>query len=315
MVRPVPKTSILQVAAYVVVAAIAFGGSCKAAEEGAAAAPASEAASGNASSLRGAIDAGLRRAHTPAAIARDARRLLSEVVDLDRRPAPGDRLRLLYASTLRRSGAPAPRLLAAEFDAGGVAAKLFLYRGAYYDQRGESAQRALLRKPIVGGDLRSPFGWMRHPILGYMALHGGTSWRASAGTPVRAAARGTVETVGPAPRGGLSVLVRHSGGYETFYDHLSSLSSGVAAGDVVRRGQIIGVVGSTDGITSGSNLFYQIRLDHRPVDPQSAQLPPRVRLRAAVLDQFKRQQRRLERRLDRTATPIDLTSRSARIAG
>jgi len=308
MVRPVPKTSILHVAAYVVVAAIAFGGSCKAAEEGAAAAPASEAASGSASSLRGAIDAGIRRAHTPAAIARDARRLLSEVVDLDRRPAPGDRLRLLYASTLRRSGAPAPRLLAAEFDAGGVAAKFFLYRGAYYDQRGESTQRALLRKPIVGGEMQSPFGWMRHPILGYAALHGGTAWWAPLGTPVRAAARGTVETPGPERHGGLSVLVRHSGGYETYYKHLSSLASGLGPGDVVSRGQIIGVVGSAD-------LFYQIILDHRPIDPELAPLPPRVRLRAAALDRFKRQQGRLERKLDRTATPIDLTSRSARIGG
>lgn len=308
MVRHVPKASIPRVAAFVVAAIVAFGCSCKAAEEGAVAAPLSGAASGSAPSLRAAIDAGARRAHAPAAVARDALRLLSEVVDLDRRPAPGDRLRLLFASKARRSGAPAPRLLAAEFDAGGVAAKFFYYRGSYYDERGESALRALLRKPIVGGDLRSSFGWIRHPILGHPALHGGTSWRAPAETPVRAAARGTVETAGPERHGGLSVLVRHSGGYETYYKHLSSLASGLGPGDVVSRGQIIGVVGSAD-------LFYQIILDHRPIDPELAPLPPRVRLRAAALDRFKRQQGRLERKLDRTATPIDLTSRSARIGG
>ena len=267
MVRHVPKASIPRVAAFVVAAIVAFGGSCKAPEEGAVAAPLSGAASGSAPSLRAAIDAGARRAHAPAAVARDALRLLSEVVDLDRRPAPGDRLRLLFASKARRSGAPAPRLLAAEFDAGGVAAKFFYYRGSYYDERGESALRALLRKPIVGGDLRSSFGWIRHPILGHPALHGGTSWRAPAGTPVRAAARGTVETAGPERHGGLSVLVRHSGGYETYYKHLSSLASGLGPGDVVGRGQIIGVVGSAD-------LFYQIILDHRPIDPESRRCRP-----------------------------------------
>ena len=118
----------------------------------------------------------------------------------------------------------------------------------------------------VGGPVTSPFGTRVHPITGVRKLHDGTDFGVPCGTPVRAAAAGTV--VGPAASTayGTRVVVRHPGGLETSYNHLSSRS--VSAGQPVSTSTVVGRVGST-GLSTGCHLHFMTRRNGHDVDPMT----------------------------------------------
>ena len=120
-----------------------------------------------------------------------------------------------------------------------------------------------LRRP-VGGPVTSAFGTRVHPITGVRKLHDGTDFGVPCGTPVRAAAEGIV--VGPtATRAyGNRVVVRHPGGLETSYNHLSSRA--VRMGQRVSTSTVVGRVGST-GLSTGCHLHFMLEENGAPVDP------------------------------------------------
>ncbi|WP_159085882.1 M23 family metallopeptidase [Aeromicrobium chenweiae] len=120
-----------------------------------------------------------------------------------------------------------------------------------------------LQRP-VGGPVTSPFGMRVHPLTGVRKLHDGTDFGVPCGTPVHAAAAGTVVDRGYAGAYGQRVVVRHSPGVETSYNHLSGIS--VAAGERVRPGQVIGRSGTT-GLSTGCHLHLMLVKDGTPVDP------------------------------------------------
>ena len=121
----------------------------------------------------------------------------------------------------------------------------------------------------VHGRLTSGFGERFHPILGYVRFHDGLDLAASAGTPIVAAADGRV--IGAGWRGGYGqqVQIAHAGGIDTLYGHMSRIAA--HAGDLVRKGQIIGYVGST-GLSTGPHLHFQVTKNGRPVNPMSVKL-------------------------------------------
>jgi murein DD-endopeptidase MepM/ murein hydrolase activator NlpD len=118
----------------------------------------------------------------------------------------------------------------------------------------------------VGGPVTSPFGMRVHPVTGVRKLHDGTDFGVPCGTPVRAAAGGTVVASGDAGAYGLRVTLRHGEGVETSYAHLSAPS--VRVGATVATGDVIGRSGTT-GLSTGCHLHFMV-LDHgSPVDPMS----------------------------------------------
>jgi len=121
----------------------------------------------------------------------------------------------------------------------------------------------------VHGRLTSRFGERFHPILGYMRFHKGVDLAASAGTPIVAAADGRV--VGAGWHGGYGQLVQiaHSGGLETTYGHMSRIAA--YAGELVRKGQVIGYVGST-GLSTGPHLHFEVTSNGRPVNPMKVKM-------------------------------------------
>jgi len=123
-----------------------------------------------------------------------------------------------------------------------------------------------LSAPLDALDVTSPFGLRRHPILGGLRLHTGTDFDADAGDPVYAAAPGVVVFTGV--RGGYGILVeiRHAGGLDTLYAHLSSIA--VAVGDTVTPPDMVGRVGCT-GLCTGSHLHFESREFRVPVDPMT----------------------------------------------
>lgn len=119
----------------------------------------------------------------------------------------------------------------------------------------------------VSGRISSTFGPRPDaPVAGVSAFHKGTDLAAACGTPVVAAAGGTVEEAGYAGSYGNWILLANSGGIQTGYAHNSDLL--VNVGDTVAAGDLIAYVGST-GASSGCHLHFETRVDGSPVDPES----------------------------------------------
>jgi murein DD-endopeptidase MepM/ murein hydrolase activator NlpD len=117
--------------------------------------------------------------------------------------------------------------------------------------------------PVVG-PITSSFGERQDPFNGEGAFHAGIDISTSFGQPVRATADGVVLTAGLASGYGREVMVDHGHGIQTLYGHLSGFA--VSTGQEVKRGQIIGYVG-TSGRTTGPHLHYEVRIRNTPVNP------------------------------------------------
>lgn len=131
------------------------------------------------------------------------------------------------------------------------------------DRRGTVA---VLRNPTRGGLLTSPFGYRRHPISGKVKRHRGIDLAAPIGTAVVAASDGTLYFRGDRGSFGNLIKVQHSDHVVTAYAHLSRFEPGLTAGRRVRKGQVIGYVGTT-GRSSGPHLHYEVLLDGQQIDP------------------------------------------------
>jgi murein DD-endopeptidase MepM/ murein hydrolase activator NlpD len=131
---------------------------------------------------------------------------------------------------------------------------------------GSTAAATMLsyQSPLAGAPLSSGFGMRRHPLLGSRRFHSGVDLAAPTGTPIRAASDGVVTSAGWNGGYGLLVSLGHGGNRETRYGHLSRLA--VTAGQSVKRGEVIGYVGST-GRSTGPHLHYELRVNGIAVAP------------------------------------------------
>lgn len=189
----------------------------------------------------------------------------------------GGRLRLAYERTMRPDGTTRSiQVLAAQAAVGGSMHTVFLYdqeaKTGYYDDWGRSLDPVPWTGPLARMRVTSPFRMDRmHPILRRVLPHTGVDLAASQGTPVYAAADGSVAYASARGGYGNMVEVRHPNGYSTRYAHLSGIAAGVRVNSAVRQGDLIGFVGST-GLATGPHLHYEVRRKGRPVDPMSVQL-------------------------------------------
>ena len=120
------------------------------------------------------------------------------------------------------------------------------------------------RMPLEGAALTSDFGMRTHPVLGGRRRHSGIDLAAPTGTPIYATADGIIGRADWFSSYGLYISIDHGASMETRYAHLSRLA--VAAGDNVKKGELIGYVGST-GRSTGPHLHYEVRVDGVAVNP------------------------------------------------
>jgi murein DD-endopeptidase MepM/ murein hydrolase activator NlpD len=120
------------------------------------------------------------------------------------------------------------------------------------------------RMPLEGASLTSNFGMRTHPVLGGRRQHQGIDLAAPTGTPVYATADGIIGRADWYSSYGLYISINHGASMETRYAHLSRLA--VAAGDTVKKGDLIGYVGST-GRSTGPHLHYEVRVEGLAVNP------------------------------------------------
>jgi murein DD-endopeptidase MepM/ murein hydrolase activator NlpD len=123
-------------------------------------------------------------------------------------------------------------------------------------------------QPVSNKDLEriaSGFGYRIDPIYKTMKLHAGLDFAAPQGTPIYATADGTVTTAGNTGNGyGNHVVINHGYGYETLYGHMVKVK--VRSGEKVKRGQVIGWVGST-GKSTGPHCHYEVHKNGQKLDP------------------------------------------------
>ncbi|MGD8172049.1 peptidoglycan DD-metalloendopeptidase family protein [Vibrio sp. TRT 21S02] len=144
--------------------------------------------------------------------------------------------------------------------------------GQYYDQNGNSLQRAFQRKPVNGNyRLSSNFNPNRkHPVTGRVAPHNGTDWATPTGTPIVSTGDGVVIMTRKHPYAGNYVVIQHGSTYKTRYLHLSKIL--VRKGQKVSRGQRIGLSGKSGRVT-GPHIHYELIVRGRPVNAMRANIP------------------------------------------
>ena len=142
----------------------------------------------------------------------------------------------------------------------------------HYDKNGKSIKKALMKTPINGARLSSPFGMRKHPIDGFNKMHRGTDFAAPMGTPIMASGSGTIKKAGWCGGGGNCVVIRHNSTYQTVYAHMSKFAKGIKKGVRVKQGQTIGYVGST-GKSTGPHLHYEVIVNGKKINSQTLKLP------------------------------------------
>lgn len=219
------------------------------------------------SSLYDALDA----AGIPSRFAVDLAQMLGGTVDFRRDLTGGETLRVMWSEA--RVGDEAigqPDLTFAAFNLGDTLLEIVWPedgsgRATIY-QDGEVLR--VFAQPVEGARLSSVFGRRTHPVYGNVRMHTGVDFAAAQGTPVHATAPGRIAYVGWRGGYGQTVEIAHGSDTLTRYAHLSEVPEGLAAGQPVVAGDVIGNVGAT-GTATGPNLHYEVLVDGRPTDPLS----------------------------------------------
>lgn len=262
--------------------------------------------------IRASLYVDLRAAGLPSAAILSLIRALSHSVDLQRDLRPGDRFTVLHERFRSPDGALLQEGGALFLDLSLADRRVRIWRHTradgttdWYDDRGHSLRRALLRTPLDGARISSGFGLRTHPILGFDRHHRGVDFAAPAGTPVFAAGDGTVTFAGWRGDYGRTVTIRHAGGFDTLYAHLSAIT--VRPGAAVRQGQLIGRVGAT-GLATGPHLHFEVHRNQVAIDPRSIRSLPGQRLEGAELARFNAHRARTEARLAALAERLELAA-------
>ena len=160
--------------------------------------------------------------------------------------------------------------------------------GSFYTLDGRSASQTFLRVPLDIKDVSSEFAPLRrHPVTGVLRPHNGTDLRAPQGSRVLAAADGRVTKVAYEAKGyGNYVQIDHGLGRTTLYAHMRRVQKGVRPGVLVKKGQLIGLVGRT-GLATGPHLHYELMIDGVQINPATADLPDTENLSAYQLAQLR----------------------------
>jgi murein DD-endopeptidase MepM/ murein hydrolase activator NlpD len=244
----------------------------------------------------GSIDDSLyltaKRAGMPAPMIVELIRIYSFDVDFQRDIQPGDRFEVLFEAHYDERGELAKYGDIQYANLHVRKTDLPLYRFAmkdgevdYFNDKGHSVRKALMKTPIDGARLTSRFGKRRHPILGYRKMHRGIDFGAPRGTPIMAAGNGVVEVAGWNGAYGRYLRIRHNGRYKTAYGHLSKFRRGVKRGKRVKQGQIVAYVGST-GRSTGPHLHYEILVNNKRINPLRLKLPTGKKLKGGELARF-----------------------------
>ncbi len=166
--------------------------------------------------------------------------------------------------------------------------EIFNFNGSFYDRKGKSIQKKLLKTPVDGARITSGFTTRRkHPVLGYTRAHKGVDMAVPTGTPIYAAGDGVVAEIKLNDRSyGKYVLIRHNSEYSTKYAHMSRVAN-IKKGQRVKQRQVIGYVGMT-GLATGPHLHYEVIRYGKHVNPSKINAVEIKKLDHSKIPEFKK---------------------------
>ena len=215
----------------------------------------------------------------------------------------GDRFKIIYEQE-EVDGTPVGlgKILAANFTHRDEDYPTFYFeqegRGGYYDEKGNSMQKAFLKAPLKYTRITSrPSKKRLHPILKVRRPHLGTDYAAPIGTPVYSVGDGVIAKAAYNRARGKYITIRHSGIYKTEYLHLSGFKKGIKRNARVHRGQVIGYVGKT-GLATGPHLEFRFWKNKKVFDHLRENLPSDKALNEEFIPEFQKQTASLKARLD-----------------
>ena len=221
-------------------------------------------------------DAFLERGESPALI-QLVTRIFAWDVDFFKDPRVGDEFSLLVEKRYTEDGAfrGYGEVLSAKYVNSGHEFYGISYKGAYYDDKGRSLEKMLLKAPLNFARVSSGFGTRLHPILGIRRPHWGIDYAAPVGTKILAAGDGVVEYAKWVNGYGKTIKIRHNGVYSTYYAHLNGFAAGMGAGRRVRQRDVIGFLGST-GLSTAPHLDYRVEKGGKYINPASLKTESKV---------------------------------------
>lgn len=230
-------------------------------------------------------------------------------VDFQREIQKGDSFEVVYEAyydednNLARTG----EMIYGNLNLSGDDLQLYRYTPSsgftdYFNEKGQSAKKALMRTPVDGARLSSRFGKRKHPVLGYNKVHKGVDFAAPRGTPIYAAGDGVIVRANRFSSFGNYVKIRHHSGYETAYAHLKGFAKGMKKSKRVRQGQVIGYIGTT-GRSTGPHLHYEVLYNGRQVNPLGVKLPAGEKLKSADLKKYKVEKQKIDSMMNELKKP------------
>jgi murein DD-endopeptidase MepM/ murein hydrolase activator NlpD len=209
-------------------------------------------------------------------------------------------------------------ILGAEFVNKGEKYRAYRYefegKADYFNEEGKSVKKAFLKAPLSFRRISSAFSKGRlHPVLKIKRPHHGLDYAAPHGTPVSASGDGTISFAGVKGQYGKLVILNHRNGYKTYYGHLSGFTKGAGIGSRISQGEVIGYVGST-GLATGPHLHYEMRINGKPVDPQSIKIPRGNAISPKYMKDFARTKSEMDARFAAIRYPeVDLAEARAEV--
>ncbi len=213
----------------------------------------------------------------PATAMREVIKAFSYDIDFQREIHPGDSIEVLMDRAKNKNGTyttAGGTLRYAALTLRGKKHEIFRHKNsfgelAWFDGKGNSIKKSLLRTPVDAARITSGFGMRRHPIMGYSKMHRGVDFGAPTGTPIMAAGDGVITYKGWKGGYGNFVQIKHNDKYQTAYGHISRFGS-INVGSRVKQGQVIAYVGST-GNSTGPHLHYEVMEAGSQVNPVAKQ--------------------------------------------
>lgn len=232
--------------------------------------------------VQSSLNAALWQARVPRDVGGQLVKLFAPQIDLRRALRKGDKVALVYAvDTIDGREVRTGRLLAAELDTRGHALQAVWFKtdehakGGYFTPDGRGLEKVWARSPLPGARVTSPFGMRVHPVSHRREMHDGVDFAAPIGTPVPSVSDGRVIFAGVQNGYGNVIKLRHPGGFETLYAHLSRIQ--VKVGQSVSEGDIIGRTGNT-GTSTGAHLHFEFHANGQLRNPlQMAKYVPQGR--------------------------------------
>lgn len=246
--------------------------------------------------VSGNVSASLNKSGVPYKLCGQIIQMFSHMIDFRRDVKHGDTFNVKYEVNKAANGdiVSVGEVIFASFTVNNRTYKLYRYkpRGGsvgYYDEKGGAKKTGLDKKPLAMRNARisSLFGYRRHPVYKTTKFHSGVDYAAPRGTAIYASGSGTIEMARYVNGYGNFIKIRHNSEYETAYGHMHKFASGMRPGVKVKKGQIIGYVGST-GRSTGPHLHFEILRKGQRIDPLKAKVATGNDLTGNQLVEFKR---------------------------